>query len=468
MAHRARRTIVAHGCAALVVAWLAVQAAAQNEHTKLYLVGGNAPPLSANETSGLLMLDVRGAAPALTSLFDTGHYTRFGMDADNRHVLLGIEGAPITSSLYPGLKSGLYRFDPETTRISTIWSYATQTAFDSVHNVEIDHNGDYICQVRRYDFTTPANSGNYVWRISHGFVTTMLDAAQLGRPANLTGKMTTDITSGRVLIGDFNYQTAPTTVRYPILSLDVDTGRVGTWNTGGAYGWYPYYSMTQRHDTGAVEGPFANAVFRVEAGTTGRTTISVPQNTPFGFYGAGKHDLQTAPNPRFVAVSYSAVGATQTYLYHFDATSWAVTSIVPITTMRTYNYSFDFYQGRHTQAVRILPNHWQIRLSSPRHAGKRYAIAASLSGTAPGYTLADGRRINLNLDAVTLLTLANVIPTVFDPGVGVLDSQGVAAATLDLHGIGTLGVPLWIAWAVLDPHAPGGVAYLPDTYVMRI
>lgn len=468
MAHRAFGAVAACACVVLVVACLNTHGTAQTEHEAVYLVGGNAPPQAANETSGVLILDARGATPALTSLFSTGHYSRFGMDADNKHVLVGIEGASIASTLFPGIKAGLYRFDPTTSRISTVYSYATQTAYDSVHNVEIDHNGDYICQVRRYDYSVPSNNGNWIWKISHGVVTTILGTTQLGRTANLTGKMTTDIGTGEVLIGDFTYQTTPTTVRYPILSLDVDSGRIGTWNTGGAYGWYPYYSLTQRHDTGAVEGPFANAIFRVESGSVGRTTIAAPQNTPFGFYGAGKHDLQTAPNPRFVAVSYSAIGATQTYLYHFDASTWAVTSIVPVSTMRTYNYAFEFYRGRHTQAVRILPNRWQIRLCSPRHAGKRYAIAASLSGTAPGYTLADGRRINLSLDAVSLLTLANVIPSVFDPGAGVLDSRGVAAATLDLHRHGTLGVPLWIAWAVLDPHAPEGVAYLPDTYVMRI
>ena len=30
------------------------------------------------------------------------------------------------------------------------------------------------------------------------------------------------------------------------------------------------------------------------------------------------------------------------------------------------------------------------------------------------------------------------------------------------------GLPFWIAVVVLDPKAPSGVAYAPDTYVIRI
>ena len=39
---------------------------------------------------------------------------------------------------------------------------------------------------------------------------------------------------------------------------------------------------------------------------------------------------------------------------------------------------------------------------------------------------------------------------------------------LDLSTLDQLGMPIWLAMAVLDPAAPCGIAYLPDTYVMRI
>ena len=75
--------------------------------------------------------------------------------------------------------------------------------------------------------------------------------------------------------------------------------------------------------------------------------------------------------------------------------------------------------------------------------------------------------INLNVDMVTLLTLGNLVPTIWNAGPGTLDAAGEARGLLDLDFIGGLGVPLWIAWIVLDPAAPVGIAYIPDTYVMR-
>ena len=81
--------------------------------------------------------------------------------------------------------------------------------------------------------------------------------------------------------------------------------------------------------------------------------------------------------------------------------------------------------------------------------------------------LPDGRRIYLVPDALTVLSARNALQPFFQPGPLMLDANGEATGNLDLSGIGPLGRPIWIAVAVLDPNAPLGVAYLPDTYVMR-
>ena len=86
--------------------------------------------------------------------------------------------------------------------------------------------------------------------------------------------------------------------------------------------------------------------------------------------------------------------------------------------------------------------------------------------------LPDGRNINLNLDVVVWVTANNLLPGIWKGGPGMLDGNGEAKGSLDLSGFKIpntgLGQPIWIAVAVLDPKAPCGIAYLPDTYVMRL
>jgi len=104
----------------------------------------------------------------------------------------------------------------------------------------------------------------------------------------------------------------------------------------------------------------------------------------------------------------------------------------------------------------------------PERAGRAYAIAAGLSGAAPGFPLADGRRVLLNYDPLVDLTIKGPIPGIWNPGPLTLDASGEAVATIDLSSIPRLGLPLWIAWVVIDSTAPLGIAYVPDVYVMRI
>jgi hypothetical protein len=111
---------------------------------------------------------------------------------------------------------------------------------------------------------------------------------------------------------------------------------------------------------------------------------------------------------------------------------------------------------------------WQLRISCPNHPGKAYAIALSARGYRPAVPLPDGRKVYLVPDALTPLSVTNRLMPFFNSGPGVLDGQGVALATIDTSLLGKLNTPLWIAVAILDPQAPLGVAYLPDTYVLRL
>ena len=67
------------------------------------------------------------------------------------------------------------------------------------------------------------------------------------------------------------------------------------------------------------------------------------------------------------------------------------------------------------------------------------------------------------------MSLKNWLRPYFNPGPLVLDAGGEAQGSIDISKLPPLGgVPIWIAVAVLDPAAPDGMAYLPDTYVMRL
>ena len=162
--------------------------------------------------------------------------------------------------------------------------------------------------------------------------------------------------------------------------------------------------------------------------------------------------------------------AAPTVLYLLDATTWTVTwTGVSPPALRCINRDFAFYRGRHTQTVQTGARLWEVRLSAPMFPGKPYAVVAGLSGVRPGITLPDGRRLNLNLDPIVYLTLTGQLPGIWHGGPGQLDAQGEARGMLDLSALGTtFHVPLWIARAVLDAQAPCGLAYLPDTYVIRI
>ena len=101
-----------------------------------------------------------------------------------------------------------------------------------------------------------------------------------------------------------------------------------------------------------------------------------------------------------------------------------------------------------------------------------YVLVGAVSGVRPGLALPDGRNINLNWDLIFFMSLANLLKPYFDPGPLKLDANGEAKGVLDLSTLpipkNGLGMPFWMAMAVIDSQAPSGIAYLPDTYVMRL
>jgi len=445
----------------LFIALLSTSARAQYHHG-VYLTGGNylGGP-STTLTEGLIRIDLT-TAPVARTLFLPGSLSRSFMDADNQHVLVAVREQTSPTTLNRPI-GGLFRLDPSTGIHTTLFAPpATATSYHGLYNVEVDQNGDYLCQVNVVDPARPTRSGIHLFRITRqGVASTLFTHQQLASPGVPIGAMTRDIDTGHILMAAPRNILGP---NHPILSLDVQNRVMTTWNTGGGQGWDGSYSLPQSHWNGRVEGALGWNVFQVARGSGSQTTLAT-LSIPGQVLGGGKYDLQTARDRRFVYASYT--WNLQSWIYWIDRNKFTVTATQTMNRL-TFSETFDFYRGRHTQPILTGPRQWSIQLSAPPFAGRSYAIALSLTGARPGVMLPDGRRVNLRFDALTTATLLDRLRPIFAPGSGALGAAGRATAHLDLSSIPRLGVPLWIAWAVLDPSAPFGIALLPDTYVMRI
>ena len=480
--------------------------AAQSNHNPVYLVGGYGT--SSTYTyypNAVFMYDATGATPTLTKVCDTPQYsTRYPslcMDYDNKNLLMNMSGT--SSTTYPWSGS-LVRYDMTANawsivaRIPPVREHAGPGSYKygyPYNNVFVDQNGDYLYSIYMYDrHTSPTTTyyytrGVYKYDRATASVSTVMTTTQVGLYEYFyhIGK---DVDSGKILINGGRSQTSPTTMRYAVHTLNPEDGynpaNLGTWNDGSVYGWYPSTRGNEQNvKNGYLERPYYRGyrVQQLQPGSGSMTTIatipttSLPYTTFYGY--SGKYDLQTAKDPEFILNGYySTRGA---WAVHYDVNTWTYKSTDTYMTSVThpayryyYNYNFEFYQGRNIQTVADpkVANKWDILLSVPHLAKMPYVLAAGASGVRPGIALPDGRNINLNFDMVVFVTLNNLLPGIWNGGPGVLDANGEAKGSLDLSMFpipaAGLGQPIWIVMAVLDPKAPSGFAYLPDTYAMRL
>ncbi len=453
----------------LVALAFVVVAANAQYHTPLYLVGGYHNTTSTIFQKGIHILDASTPSPKWTRLCQPGYFASgFQMDWNNRDVLFCAQGITSTNTLFNGPKGGVFKVDPLTMTVSTHYAMNNTTAYHSFHSMVVNQDADYICAVNTYDRNNSQTNGYYIMKVDfRGVMTTLLTTRAIGRHGYWFFQIGTNIDTGHLLISDARSRTSPTTIRYPVLELDTETGKTTSWSTGGNYGWYGVYSVPQDHRDGYIKGPDGGYVYQLKPGTTGRTTLATLVGLPDLIHGSGKYDLQTAAQPRQVFLSF-AHSPNSTWLYYLDAKTWTVTTFQASSSLRVYNYGFGFYKGRHTQTAKSGHRQWVLLLSAPQYPGSSYMVMASYSGVRPGIRLPDGRHINLNPDPLTHLTASNLLPGIWNPGPGVLDANGEARGQINLSAVPKLGIPIWIVWAVLDPKAPNGIAYLPDTYVMRI
>lgn len=452
----------------LLLAALAGTGFAQNYHAPEYLTGGAwaAVPNPPEYIPGLFVVKSDGSYRTVAR--QPYFAVAYCMDVDNKHFVAQIADASFQSNK-SGI-AGLYRFDPNTMAQTTIYGPDTVN-FSLPQHLHLNQDGDYVLGAY-----IPAPSARHyrILKVSRsGTLTTLLTSLRFGRPVLFTGYIDRNIDNGKLLLCASMQQV--TSYFFTVLELAPD-GTVTSFHSGpGAWPGSGYH-CSQNVLNGHIEGPSLSHFYQLKRGSGWPTTLAtlrVGSQTAQRVVN-GRFDLQTAPKARWVSTpgSRAVVGTNQWVAY--VARDGVVTSIRVQTGTRAIGSCYDavFFRGRHLQTLKVGPNRWDILISCPRSPGYPYVLAASLSGVRPGVALADGRRINLVVDALTSLTLGNRLPGTFHPGALTLDATGGARGFLDLSGLkpppGGFGIPLWIALAVLDPRAPTGIKYLPDTYVMRI
>ena len=464
----------------MILAWsllsvLACISPGQNYHDEKYICGGYPWRCSYDMAAGLFVTGTDGSSSTLV----VPRYYSYGycMDVDNRKVVFTVCDCTSTSTCYQGPEAGIYCYDPGTQLLETLAGPDVMNLYYN-YKIHVNQDGDFL-------FGNYQKAGSYVlhYRVMRldrsGTLSTFLSSFQLGRKATFSHCITTDIDTGNILVGD---QYSTTGFRFGVLSVSPDGSVVKTWSTGGGAGWFGLYAMPQEHATGDIVGVYgtssASYLCRLRPGNTSRSTLvtvtynggPVPQQYDYNF------DLQTAAQKRFAGTTwayYSKYEQWYGFIPH-DGTGKMIGGKVSGFESGKYAgyYDFAFYRGRHIQTVKTGPNRWDIRLSCPRSPNMSYVLAAGVSGVRPGIPLPDGRHINLNFDLITFMTQWNLLQPYWNPGSQKLDGNGEACGSLDLSGLsvppGGFGFPLWVVLIVLDPAAPIGIKYLPDTYVMRI
>lgn len=436
-------------------------AAGQGYHEPVYLVSTGRVSTVSNPASpsGLLEIDARGATPRVTTLVAADRsIPALAMDVDNRGIVFATNTLASGGHLVPvSPRGGLFRYDPTTMQITTLFS--STLLFQAPGRVTIDQNGDYVIGASAY---LGGQFHSLLYRIDRtGSLTTMLTSLAFGRRLRFQEPVHTDIDTGRLLVTSYDLRGGR-----DILELSLDGSTVATW----ARGWNPIRTSPQEHATGDLVSPYYQSVYRLARGGGAATIVAKLPLAPTDIVGeAFPFDLQTAANPRWVGASSHASLSKPSVLLTLDAQS-VVIGTAPLSAQGSAFSAFAFRGGRHLQTVRTAARRWDVRISAPSFAGRRYALVASLTGPRPAFALGDGRRVNLAWDALAFLTLVNRIPTVVGQGAGTLNASGEAVGFVDTSAFGAqpLGVPVWLACLVLDPNAPIGVALATDTIVLRV
>jgi hypothetical protein len=329
------------------------------------------------------------------------------------------------------------------------------------YDMMLDQNGDILL----------GDYSNGIFRVDRitGVHTLILNTSQIG--GSLRG-VTQDIDTGDLLI-------AETTNR--IRRYDIVTGTV-TSITPTAPGSFRY-QVEQDHASGRI---YTGTCCSTATGGSGMfvydpvgqawKTLVGATNPPLRAWYAHRFDRRVqSPGNNIIYSSVNGFAIANNFSALAKLTEQGViTSLVtygqPATGVLTA-YGMEIEGSRNlVSLLTAAPNDRTIQVSFPGQSGKAYVGALGLTGVRPGIPLGDGRVINLVPDVLTMASLNNWLPGLWNPGAGQLDAFGKAVMQLNVNLLGKAvqGLPVWVVAAVIDPQAPAGFAVISETMVIRM
>jgi hypothetical protein len=349
----------------------------------------------------------------------------------------------VMALLSKAINGSLIQVDQKGTILQTIQVESVNPGMGGgmTHDVMLDQNGDYIVVVG-FGGGTPNPGLRKVDRANK--VTTIYQGTPLRDPYAVT----VDIDTGDFIVVDTSthglYSIAPdgsaiTSVGLFPTNLSIRNQICQDPRTGD-------YFVGSFQSNGAV-------LMRMDQLGQMTTFLASGLIAGYGVY----PDRGSAAAPRL------AVGSTSTTsgIFFVDLSTKAITTLIN-TASASLTY-LQVFPAREVATYLRSPGRWEIYLHFAGEASAAYAVGLSLSGVRPGVPLPDGRRILLNVDNLTALSLNGQLGPLFTGNVGNLNPSARAMAVLDVSSLPVLkGIPVWLLAATLDPRAPLGIQTISD------
>jgi len=379
-------------------------------------------------------VDMNGTVSTILSLSQLPQnvYTAGGtFDFDDRTYMIALLSKVINGSLL--------QLDRRGTILQTIQVLSTnpQNGGGMTYDVDVDQNGDFIVAVGFGG--GPGNTG--LFKVDRTNKVTTISKSSLFQDIVA---VTPDVVSGNFLVMDQSVR--------GIMSVAPDGSAV---TSIGRFGVSVGQQIAQHKGSGDLYvGTFSSTgALLLRMDLTGIASTFLTSGLVSGR--AVFVDRSSAAQPRLIVGS----AGTTSGFYFVDLATKAITTL---TTTGSTSYS-QIFPDREVGTVLRSPGRWEISLHFGGQAGNGYAIGLSLSGVQPGVGLPDGRRIFLNVDNLTALSLSGLLGPIFTQNVGNLNVFDRASAFLDVSAFpGLKGIPVWLLTVTLNPSAPLGFQTIAD------
>jgi len=192
----------------------------------------------------------------------------------------------------------------------------------------------------------------------------------------------------------------------------------------------------------------------MNSGGVATTFLTSGLNAVYGVHA----DRSSVANPR---LALGALGTAPSVCF-VDLTTKAITTL--------HTGSVLFYQvfpNREVATIKRGPGKWEIVMHFQGESGNAYVAGLSLSGVRPGVRLPDRRRIHLNVDTLTALSVNGLLGPLFSGYTGALNAFDRGSAVLDVSGLPALkGTRIWAQVVTLNKSAPLGIQTIADPVVL--